>query len=415
MSSLYLSRPLRLARPLGLISRSRFQPHHARPSLVSLYHYEKRPGVRSFHIASGVLAVTQATQDAMISLHSATHVPWFLIIPLLAAGINIVFRLPLDAYTRIIIQRRRNLSPVLEAWRARIVHDVFKDSKGRVLRPRMIKEGAKKIAANDRRIYRSLGLQTWKTFAGFLGLPIWLVGIECIRRLCGGPRGIIGSLVAGFTGDVSHVPAAASNAEGTSTGEAAGPAADTMTATASHISTVDPSTTASAVVEHARYLPDPSIALEGCLWFPDLTAADPYHILPIALSVVLVSQVIPKTNTLRRQVFGLDPKDGFDVDSEKMLARTSQWRLRLNRAFILLAAAVGPITMDLPAALHLYWLCSSLIHWATNWTLSHLIPAFRYDNGIACEGVEPWLIRPRQKEGPPPQARPRKRKNEKGN
>ncbi|KAI1769778.1 hypothetical protein F4818DRAFT_313031 [Hypoxylon cercidicola] len=375
---------LRLARPLGLISRAGIQ--HPQSNIP--YQYKHRSGVRSFHVAPEVLAITQATQDAVLSLHSATQIPWFLLIPLLAAGMNVVFRLPFDVYIRKLYQRRSKLLPILQAWSWRVSRDVHKEGVPPAQREKAAMERFRKT---ESRIYHNLGLQTWKTYIGIFGFPFWLLGIDSVRRLCGGPDGLL-RLVTGSAEAAPGVPGAT---------EATATTADTMTADTSHVSTVDPSTV-TAVVEHARQLPDPSIALEGCLWFPDLTVADPYHILPFALSAVLVANVLPKTSAAMRLQFGLKPKD----ESAGPTA-VPEWRLRLGRALILLSAAVGPITINLPAAVHLYWLSSAATRWITSQALSYLI---QNEKAISrCIGTEANIIRPQQSERPKPQSEVQKK------
>ena len=112
------------------------------------------------------------------------------------------------------------------------------------------------------------------------------------------------------------------------------------------------------------YVADPSMAVEGCLWFGDLTAADPLHVLPIALSVVLVANMVPKTVPELRVFFGLDP----------IPMGASKNRVRVRRVLLTFAMAIGPMTMDLPAALHLYWLSTALLTTAQAAILSRLMP-----------------------------------------
>lgn len=52
------------------------------------------------------------------------------------------------------------------------------------------------------------------------------------------------------------------------------------------------------------YLPVPSLQTGGLLWFPDLTAADPFYILPLAVTgtmffILEVSHLLP--NLLERK------------------------------------------------------------------------------------------------------------------
>ena len=112
------------------------------------------------------------------------------------------------------------------------------------------------------------------------------------------------------------------------------------------------------------YVADPGMAVEGCLWFGDLTAADPLHVLPLALSVVLVANIVPKTVPELRVFLGLDP----------VPMGASKTRVRVQRVFLTFAMAIGPMTMDLPAALHLYWLSTALLTTAQAAVLSRLMP-----------------------------------------
>jgi inner membrane protein COX18 len=116
-----------------------------------------------------------------------------------------------------------------------------------------------------------------------------------------------------------------------------------------------------------RYLADPSMATGGCLWFPDLTAADPLHILPLALSAILVLNVMPKSMPQLRILLGLDSTPEGAIGSSK-------WRLRLQRSLLMVAMAVGPLTMDLPAALHLYWISSAALTATQTIIISWLMP-----------------------------------------
>jgi inner membrane protein COX18 len=130
---------------------------------------------------------------------------------------------------------------------------------------------------------------------------------------------------------------------------------------------VDVSSLATAQETVARYVADQSMTTGGCLWFPDLTAADPLHILPFALSAILVMNVMPKSMLSLRVLLGLDNLPEAAVGGVK-------WRLRLQRGLLVVAMAVGPITMDLPAALHLYWISSAALTKAQTSIIHKLMP-----------------------------------------
>ncbi|KAI1401966.1 hypothetical protein F4819DRAFT_303996 [Hypoxylon fuscum] len=395
MTSIHWSHPLRVARPLGLLSRTRIQFQPTQLHQISLQRHGHRSGARSFHIAPTAVAVMQATQGTLLSIHAATHIPWFLMIPLIAAGINLVFRQPSHIYTHKILQRRSRLGLVLRAWSWRIQRDVVREG---IPPKQQKKEVVKRFQRTTKRIYRSLGLQEWKMYSGVLAVPFWLVGIDSVRRLCGGPMGILGNLLTRTDSD----KAITSGTQGST--EAAASSTDISITAASQISAVDPSA-ASTVVEHARHLPDPSIALEGCLWFPDLSVADPYHILPLALSVTIVATMLPKTSAGRRQLFGLKSAD----DETSELTPTAQRQLRLRRGLMFLGASIGFVTMDMPAALHLYWLSSSAMQWSMSKALSHFMP-IKENTVEMCKGAEANIIRPlRDEETMTEMAKPQKK------
>ncbi|OTA53715.1 hypothetical protein K449DRAFT_469851 [Hypoxylon sp. EC38] len=387
MSSAPWSHPLRAARPLGLLSRTKNQLPFTRSSQIIPLRYGRQPGVRSFHFASTAAAVVQATQDAIISFHSITHVPWFLMIPCVAIGINVVFRLPFNIYTHRITQRRSKLGLVLGGWSWRLQRDVHKEG---IPVDQCQKEVLKRYKKVLSRVYRNMGLQGWKLYSGILGFPFWLTGIESVRRICGGPRGILGSFLTGRGEDIAPTSGIPGDVE-TVTSQT-----DISTMATTQSSTVDPSA-ASIVAEHTRHLPDPSIAVEGCLWFPDLSAADPYHILPLALSVVMVANLLPKTRAGLQQLVGLKSNDESTIETP-----TTQRQLRLRRGLIFLGSMIGPITADLPAALHLYWLSSSATHWVTGKVLSHFMP-IEAKVIERCKGAEVNVIRPKRAEKSPPQ------------
>ncbi|KAI2465591.1 hypothetical protein F4781DRAFT_17911 [Annulohypoxylon bovei var. microspora] len=359
--------PLRIARPLGLLSGTRTQLRPTQLSRASLYHYGKRPGVRLFSvsIASATGVSVQETVNAIVSIHATTHIPWFLMIPCLAIGINAIARLPFNIYTTRISQRQTKSSLVMRGWSWRIAQDMKNEGVPRELQG---KERAKRFSKAQSRIYRAMGTQKWKLYSSGLGLPGWLIGIECIRQICGGPRGLLGRILMGPVEDEA--------------------AADIPSVAAGEVSTIDPST-ASTVTEKVGNLIDPSIALEGCLWFPDLSVADPYHILPFALSAMLVTNIMPKGGI--SELFNLTSKSN-GVSAVRV--PTNKWQLRLRRGMVGLACLIGPCTADMPVALHFYWLTSAAMSYATNKVLG--TKSIKAKQVERCKGAEANVIRPQR-------------------
>jgi len=127
------------------------------------------------------------------------------------------------------------------------------------------------------------------------------------------------------------------------------------------------------------------LATGGCLWFPDLTVADPLHVLPFALSVVLVVNVMPRTRAGVRGMLGLD--------GGKTAVAGGKTPQRLTRALLVMALAIGPVTMDLPAALHLYWLSSATLTLLQTELTAYLMP-LPSSNVRPCTESEMRFIRP---------------------
>ncbi|KAJ3584966.1 hypothetical protein NHX12_013689 [Muraenolepis orangiensis] len=85
------------------------------------------------------------------------------------------------------------------------------------------------------------------------------------------------------------------------------------------------------------YLPVPSMQTGGALWFPDLTMADPFYLLPIAV-----------TGTM---FFILELGAESGVDNPNMKAMKTVFRIM---PFVIL-----PLTINFPTAVFTYWLTSN--------------------------------------------------------
>ncbi|KAI0198805.1 hypothetical protein F4808DRAFT_245761 [Astrocystis sublimbata] len=359
-------------------------------------------GRRSFHWQSTINTAIEGTQSLILTLHTTTHLPWFLTIPLAAIAVGVVFRLPAQIYTRVIVRRRSSLSVLLQAWNARISHDVARLSAGKnVSIESQAKQVEKRQAAVTKRIYKKLGLQKWRLYTGFAGLPFWLLGIDGFRRLCGGPRGLIGSLIAG--------PDSPSPSTSISTSTA--PTDPLSSQTQTHISEIptDAITSVSAGTESTITTTiantiDPALTFEGCLWFTNLTVPDPLHILPILLSISLVYNILPKSDSFTdhmRVAFGRAPLNSPDptAPAATLIRRQSRGKASLSVSLVGLSCLIGPLTLDLPAALHLYWLSSSLFNGGMTKALKLLMPFGQEGAGTGkllkqCTGTESPIIKP---------------------
>ncbi|KAK1749986.1 hypothetical protein QBC47DRAFT_394988 [Echria macrotheca] len=290
----------------ALLILSRHQPTRRTP--ISQHH--PILGARRNMSASTVVdAVVTTTQHLFTGAHLMLGTPWFLTIPLVALTINLATRVPLAVYGRRILQRRASLSPLLQAWLTKPLRET-PQQRAASMQP------SGDAAMHMSRLNKAFGVQRYKDWSGLLGLPIWLTGIEAVRRLCGTQSGLLGLLVSG---------------------REALPAEHDLIAAGA----------------------DYSMATGGCLWFPDLMVADPLHILPFALSAILLANVLPWT---KAGIYALIKQE----DAKP------KWGTRIRRGLIVAAAMVGPLTMNVPAALHLYWITTS----ASMLVVHHLIATY---------------------------------------
>ncbi|KAK1772368.1 60Kd inner membrane protein-domain-containing protein [Phialemonium atrogriseum] len=346
------------------------------------------PGRRHFSAIPVLETAISNTQHLITEFHLTTGAPWFLTIPLVALSINLLARLPLTVYTQRIHQRRAKLAPLLQAWHVRHSKEVARLPA--MPAPEFKKEVTSRFEKTSKRLYSEFGVQGWKNYISFASFPFWLTGIEALRRLCGGPRGLLGSLVFGR------------KEEGT-------PEPDATVAAAASASSNPPDaisvTDVIQVEDHAltelssSFPPgsDPSLATGGCLWFPDLMAPDPLHILPFLLSAILVLNILP------RSASGIQALFNFQTKSEQKAPKPGNTEVttarpkihgRLQRALLGVALVVGPVTMDLPAALHLYWVSSAAITYIQTEAIGRFMKMPK-SKIRQCTGTESLIPRPR--------------------
>jgi inner membrane protein COX18 len=96
-----------------------------------------------------------------------------------------------------------------------------------------------------------------------------------------------------------------------------------------------------------------SLATEGALWFPDLLVPDPQLILPFLLSGAVFLNL---TNARGRA------------------ANQAVWQRRLQRSLKLVALALGPLTLQVPSAMLVYWISSSLLAYVQAVILDRAMP-----------------------------------------
>ncbi|KAK3955509.1 hypothetical protein QBC32DRAFT_333339 [Pseudoneurospora amorphoporcata] len=318
------------------------------------------PSTRRTFVNEAVTTVEQLLLAAQANL----HIPWYILIPGFGATISLIFRVPAAKYTQRLAQRRSLLKPVLMAWGRRHFVDVNYAKQADPIRHDFNppEEIMKRMEKTSKRLLKEWGVQPWKQFVPFLAFPGWLVGIEALRRLCGGPVGLLGMFLgANKDGKAAAEAAALKAAEVTQQAVSQATEAATTTTTTDTISPLT-NILPDSISYFQNALPT---SMEGCLWFPDLMAADPLHILPFILSFTMFVNVMPRN--LEGWLRLLNPGTDTDWLSPSNIGeQASQIKLqksvglRMQRALLLLTLAVGPATVNLPAALHLYWIATSV-------------------------------------------------------
>jgi inner membrane protein COX18 len=334
---------------LQLLCISSLRSHQSHPALQRNILGTRR----AFSVANGLeTAVYDATQ-LITSLHSVTGTPWYITVPLAALVVNLAVRLPVTIYSRRLEQKRTRLNPLFWAWNSRHTEDVVRANPGR----RAAEVTAiiqKKSRASERRISKAHGVQTWKIhyLGSFTALPFFVTAIQGVRRLCGAG----GGLFELFSNPLPRFRAWMSGSEGGGEVNSAAPAIPELPVDhipwTTNVSDVGSQAAAAPVPAPEPLSSDllgyePSLSTGGCLWFPDLTVPDPTHALPYMLSAAMLYVVLPRNVDHTRRL--LDPT-----------ATDLNWRTRFHRALLVISLAIGPLTMHLPAAMHLYWISSTL-------------------------------------------------------
>jgi len=168
----------------------------------------------------------------------------------------------------------------------------------------------KKMREKQREIYTRFGCGRWKLFLPIVQLPIWLLAIETIRKMCGTRTGLLGLIAAQFS------------------------------------SSADPPSGPEGV------LVEETFATEGALWFENLLVPDPQLILPFMLSGVMF----------------------LNLSHAQRGANQTIWQRRLMNSLKVVALAIGPLTLQIPSAMLVYWISSGLLAYTQGAILDKIMP-----------------------------------------
>ncbi|KAI5840805.1 60Kd inner membrane protein-domain-containing protein [Morchella snyderi] len=340
--------PLPLSLPRALVPLARL----ARPRPALTHGHPHHPHRRRFH-ATPVRPLLEpaltATHSLFTSLHAATGLPWYALIPLTAVLLRALITTPTTIYSRQRAFRTLALQPLVAAWQ----HPLARSAKATTTTPQQWEAATRKALRQKRtEILRRHGCQRWKAFAApLLQLPVWVAASVTLRGMTGRD-----GLPEWWRGKAAAAAAATASSDTAALDTAAGADADAL----------DTATAAAA----ERLIPlEPSFGTEGALWFPDLLAADPLFVLPMAFSFLMFANI--------------------EMQSALHPPATRTQRVLTNTLRIVPLAAL-PLILDMPAALTLYWATSAAYSLVQNVVLAAVMP--RPEEVVPCRPVNPYIV-----------------------
>ncbi|KAJ0120834.1 hypothetical protein J7T55_015569 [Diaporthe amygdali] len=366
---------------LGRRLQHEFHPHLF-PSRIRLSAASQK---RNFGVADAAGYFLKGSELLITNVHEVTVTPWFISLPLVAVVVSALIRTPLTLYTNSVQRRKAKLLPLIQAQYAQIGLGLRRKAV-----PNVMDRVTKAVKGRSKKMFRAFSInESRSSWGGLIGLPVFLSNLEIIREMCGGPRGLLGGLMYGW----QNQDGTATTASNTAAEGAIPPS--TTPAIGAETSVVDISDLASSTTTPDVFTPlamEPTFASGGCLWFPDLLAPDPYHVLPFAVSGLLLMHILPETEAELRNLFGMRPPAG--TRNLVVAGGRSRGMLAFRRAMIVMALAIGPVTMNLPSALHLYWASSVGCSLVVTKGIRRLLPIPKVPVK-PCGGLEIPLIRPK--------------------
>lgn len=286
---------------------------------------------------------------AIQGVHTTTHLPWVLSIPLTAVLVRMMIGFPLQIYTRRHARREQDLAPLTSALKRS--SDVLKHTKGWT---RVQSEARYQNRINH--INRKFKLNRSYRFLPFVQVPVFITLMDSLRAMSGNNNGLIPWLLSWFD-PARYV---SSPQAGPHTTPAVQTPAETLPATESVLK--DPATItdfgatsaeATSTADTVYRAIEPTLANEGALWFPDLLAGDTTGILPFLLTITILTNV----------------NSGLRSQSAMEISRLP--KIEMYRAFFLgpglksvlsvlaISAGLSSYVHQLPTALLLYWITST--------------------------------------------------------
>jgi mitochondrial inner membrane protein COX18 len=312
-------------------------------------------------------------QQAITTFHTTTGLPWYLSIPAFALALNVCLKIPTWASRRRIFQKRLTIQPLVQIWVAKMKADVWRRKPGE----KALDSGARhRLVVNkaQKKIYRRWGVQNWKLHTWVLHLPPFLCVTEALRRMCGGPGGLLSIL--------RHEPQTWDFPPSTATAQAM--------SDSSHASDALPNDLLLSTFGGM----EPSLSTGGCLWFENLMLPDPYlYPLPCVLSAILLRELLHKMSWQQIKLrMGIASRNE-ELKRRIELGNSSYWGSMLGFRIWLIFCVLPPAFLtSLPSALFLYWISSAASNAVVTRALERIWPLDKSVESLPCRGVVPQVL-----------------------
>ncbi|KAJ5625923.1 hypothetical protein N7510_002232 [Penicillium lagena] len=239
-------------------------------------------------------------------VHTVSHLPWVLSIPLTAVIIRTAVALPLQVYMRIHARKERDLLPLKYAW-----SKVYKTKiMAEQLQPgEATKTVEKRLRLVNTVMHKRWGISSHYKYTPYWQIPVWIAVMEGLRGMSGAKNGILPWALSFFDSEKT-------------------------------------------AAESLHLTVEPTLANEGALWFPDLLAGDPTGLLPAALAASLILNI-------RRGWKTPQPAEMADMPKLLMFRSAAFAGLKFGLQGLSLLIAYSAWLQSLPCALMIYWITSS--------------------------------------------------------
>ncbi|KAI9375406.1 60Kd inner membrane protein-domain-containing protein [Aspergillus egyptiacus] len=272
--------------------------------------------VRRFHQtrpAPFINEVLEVSSSFIHGVHSVSHLPWALSLPLTAFIVRMSVALPLQIFTKVQARKDGDLAVILQSWREvyqKKAQKMRTATGGPLLRSQATQWVSKQLQQEHQALRQRWGVYRFWQPVNFLQMPVWIVIMESLRGMSGNDRGLIQYL----------------------------------------LSLIESSSSRGSNALHLTV--EPTLATEGALWFPDLLAGDHTGILPAILTLSILANVRTgwKVQTLKSMA---------ELPRKEMARSLSFFGLRALIQILALNVGVASYLYELPVALMIYWITST--------------------------------------------------------